>query len=214
MGLGGSKESSATPAAPAPAPAPTAPAVANSAPAQIPKPPASTIPSNVRFEIKHIDVDGDGTPDKVQVIMKDGDKVTVREEPIQKVVQVIDYGIRNEQQALQNGAKVVTERVVYPDNAKPAEPKPVLIDELWIKQMQQEQQNFDKATSFGNYFKLGAGVSLGSVAVETIATGLLSLFTGDGGGKRRGSRKAKSNAKSNANKPNTNTKSKKATRKQ
>lgn len=181
MGLSGSKETTATPTQPSttgPAPVPVAQAA-------VAVPPPSSIPPNVRFEIKHIDVDGDGTPDKVQVIMRDGDKTTVHEESIDKVAKVIDDGIRTEQQALQNGAKIVTERVVYPDNAKPAEPKPVLIDELWIKQMQQDQRNFDKATSFGNYFKAGTGLALGHVAVDTIATGLLSLFTGEGGGKRR-----------------------------
>jgi len=163
---------------------------------------ATNIDEDIRFEIKDIDVNNDGIIDhndvRLVIMYKNNVEVSRKEVPIEKVISIFKEGIINDIEAKVEGkTDKETERVGYVKGPANPNDKQVIVYEdpnfrermnfemqMLNKQMEQDNKHFKEATSFWNYAKAGAGLTMGSAAVDVVASGLMSLFT-DGGSKRK-----------------------------
>lgn len=119
----------------------------------------------LRYVVEKVDVDGDGIPDGDLVKQYDDDRLlSQRFVPADKMQALAKNAT---QEAANTGRK---EQVVYQRQPLHEEQKPLVIQ---------------SDTSFGHYVKAGAGITLGSVAMEGVLSGLGALFSGDGGAPRR-----------------------------
>jgi len=123
-----------------------------------------------RFVIERLDVDGDGIPDGDLVKEYVGDRL-VRQKfvALDRLKNITEAAIANAQAASPIPEK--PQKVVYERMPAHPEDKPVIVQ---------------SDTSFGHYVKAGAGLQLGSIAMNGVASGLASLFSSDGGGAARG----------------------------
>ena len=136
--------------------------------------PAAAPPPRTRFVIERLDVDGDGIPDGDLVKEYVGDRL-VRQKfvALDRLKNITDDAIANAAAVAQGPVK--PQKVVYERMPAHPEDKPVIVQ---------------SDTSFGHYVKAGAGLQLGSIAMDGVVSGLASLFSSDGGG-ARGARKSR-----------------------
>jgi hypothetical protein len=120
------------------------------------------IKKNIQITVQAIDVDGDGIPD--------GDLVSkwlVKPDGTRKLVSHKFVSAKDMQNVAHTAASAANSKgkklVTYKGATPPA------------SQEQQPVQVQDK-TTFGQYIKLGAGVEVGRIAVDSVANALSDLF--------------------------------------
>lgn len=115
----------------------------------------------VQYTIEAIDVDGDGVQDGDLVTKYVNGKIHSR-----KFVPLAQLKKKLKQTNLKPSIGEKPQKLVYkqvPQNMENTS-KPVIIQE---------------STNFGQYVKAGAGMTVGSLAVNTVFDGLASLFSDD-----------------------------------
>lgn len=114
----------------------------------------------IHYIIEKLDVDGDGIPDGDLVKKYVGNKlVSQKFVPVARIKKIV----RNAQLKSNSNASPAQERIVYQRSpSKPPADKPVVIQ---------------SDTHFGHYVKAGAGLTVGSMAIEGLVSGIAGLFS-------------------------------------
>lgn len=127
----------------------------------------------VRIEVKKIDIDGDGIPDGDLVIKYIGDKEVgskfVASDKMVKIAKKAITQAKIEQENTSTKEKPMKQKIVY----KSIPLRPPGSQEATVQAPLQVQEQ----TSFGQYIKAGAGMTVGSIAVTSLMDGLSGLFS-------------------------------------
>lgn len=119
---------------------------------------------DIRYVIEPLDIDGDGIPDGDLIKQIKNDKVIaqkfVAKKKLENIVnQAIQYSENHHSTPANHN-----EQIIYKRDPQHPEDKPVIIKD---------------DTNFGQYVKMGVGVTVGEVLVKGLVSGLSSLFSSE-----------------------------------
>jgi hypothetical protein len=143
-----------------------------------------------QYTVEAIDVDGDGVPDGDLVtkwrIKKDGTRTVVQRKfvPTQKIKALVGKAAANASATEEANASVASTKVKVKAKAVAKKTKAKAAtsylktfkgQEAPATMAQQPVQIQDK-TQFAQYMKMGAGLEVGRIAVDTVASAISDLF--------------------------------------
>lgn len=133
-----------------------------------------------QYTVEAIDVDGDGIPDGDLVtkwrLKKDGTRTVVQHKfvPSEKIKTIV------QQAATATATAAATDAATPKLKTKSAKAKPAILKTYKgaVAPAAQEQQilQVQDRTKFGQYIKMGAGLEVGRIAIDSVASAISDLF--------------------------------------
>ena len=131
-----------------------------------------------QYTVEAIDVDGDGIPDGDLVtkwrLKKDGTRTVVQHKfvPSEKIKAIV--------QKAANATATATAATATKTKASKTKAKPAMLKTykgaVAPAALEQQPVQIQDRTKFGQYVKMGAGLEVGRIAIDTVASAISDLF--------------------------------------